>query len=172
MSDRLETERLILRHLTVDDAPLMFELWNDPDFIRFVGDRGIRTLDDSRAALEEGALAMYEDVGYGPYRLTLKASGEDLGICGLFRRENLADPDIGFGLLPAFRQAGYAQEASVAVLGYARDGLGLGRVNAIASMENLRSVQLLEKLGFMYERDVRMPDDDVDIALFAIEWSL
>lgn len=168
--ERLETHRLILRHLTLADAEMMLAVWNDPDFIRYVGDRGIRTLDDARKTLEEGALAMYEDLGYGPYRVTLKATGEDMGTCGLFRREVFDDPDLGFGLLPPYRRSGYAFEAATEVLRYARDDAGLARVIALASPENAASVRLLEKLGFEFERMTRMSDDEDDVAQYAIQW--
>ena len=170
MGHRLETERLVLRHLTLDDAELMLALWNDPDFIRYVGDREIRTMEEARDTLEDGALAMYDDLGYGPYRVTLKSTDEDIGTCGLFKREIFDEPDLGFGLLPPHRQSGFAYEASLAVLDYAHRGLGLNRLIAIVSPENAASVRLLEKLGLHYERDVRMPDDDHDVALYAIEW--
>lgn len=103
----MTTERLTLRWFTEDDAALMLAVWNDPDFVRHVGDRGIRTLDAARDALARGILAMYRDHRYGPYRVATKGGDEPMGICGLFRRDYLDDPDIGFGLLPEFCRQGY-----------------------------------------------------------------
>ena len=169
MKSRLETERLVLRHLTLDDAELMLAVWNDPDFIRYVGDRGIRTLADARDTLEDGALAMYEDLGYGPYRVTLKASNEDMGTCGLFKRDILQYPDIGFAVLPDYCGKGLAGEAAFAVLAHARDDLGLQELTAIVSLGNTASIGLIEKLGLEFRQMIRMPGDDEDIRLYSME---
>ncbi len=148
----------------------MLAVWNDPDFVKHVGDRGIRTLDEAREALEEGILSMYSELGYGPYCMTLRGSEQRIGVCGLFKRDNLDDPDIGFGLLPPHRRDGFAMEAAVAVLNEARDVLGFERVSAIVSPDNEASVRLIEKLGLAYAGPIRMPGDDEDVSLYAIEW--
>ncbi len=96
----LQTERLSLRELTLDDAELMLSVWNDPAFIRHVGDRGIRTVDQAHEAMQNGVLKLYEDYGYGPYRVALKDSDIAIGICGLFRRDDLDIPDLGYSTLP------------------------------------------------------------------------
>ncbi len=166
----LLTDRLHLRRFTPDDADLMLAVWNDPDVVEHVGDRGIRTVDEARVALENGILSMYSSLGYGPYCVTLQDSLERIGVCGLFKRDNLGDPDIGFGLLPAYRRDGLAREAAVAVLAEARDVFGFGRVAAIVSPENEASVRLIEKLGLTYEGPIRMPGDEEDVSLYAVEW--
>lgn len=148
----------------------MLAVWNDPDFVRHVGDRGIRTLDEAREALGSGILSMYSDLGYGPYCVTLRGSEERIGICGLFKRDNLDDPDIGFGLLPPHRRDGLAWEAARAVLDEARDVLGFERVAAIVSPGNKASVGLIEKLGLAYAGPIRMPGDEEDVSLYAVEW--
>jgi ribosomal-protein-alanine N-acetyltransferase len=164
----LTTARLRLRWLTADDTGLALAIWNDPEFIRHVGDRGIRTPEEARQALCNGALKLYSDYGYGPYLIEPLGGGPPMGLCGLFKRENLDDPDIGYTLLPAFRGSGYALEAAFAVLEHARDHLGLPRLKAIVSPANARSVQLLEKLGMRAEGLLRMPGDDEDVALYDI----
>ncbi len=166
----LQTERLQLRWLTLEDAELMLAIWNDPAFVRHVGDRGVRTVDQARNTLSEGPLTLYEKYGYGPYRVTLSKTNEVLGTCGLFKRDNLDDPDIGFALLPKYVGHGYGYEAAVAVLQHAREGLGLRRLTAIVSPGNARSVGLIEKLGMRFERMIRMPGDDDDVSLYGINW--
>lgn len=166
----LNTERLELRLLTLDDAPLMLAIWNDPAFLRYVGDRGIRTVEQARDAIEAGPLRLYRDYGYGPFRVTRRQDGVDLGICGLFRRDGLDEPDIGFAFLPDFCGRGFGFEASVVVLDHARDGLKLSSVTAIASPMNKASIGLLEKLGMHYERPMRLPDDDHDVSLYRIDF--
>ena len=157
----LTTERLTLRWLSVDNAALMLAVWNDPDFVRFVGDRGIRTLDEARDAIVDGILAMYRDHGYGPYRVATKDGDEPAGICGLFRRAYLDDPDIGFGLLPGFRRRGYAGEAARSVLEEAK-AKGLDRVTAIVSPENAASIALIERLGLSLAERIRPPGEKRD----------
>ena len=164
----LTTERLTLRWFTEADADLMLAVWNDPGFVRHVGDRGIRTLDGARDALVHGILAMYRDHGYGPYRVSTKDGGEPMGICGLFRRDYLDDPDIGFGLLPEYCRKGYAFEAALAVLDEAKT-MGLDRVTAIVSPENLASIGLIEKLGLSLAERMRPPGEQQDVFLYAVE---
>lgn len=166
----LRTTRLDLRWLTAADAELMLEVWNDPGFLRFVGDRGVRTADDALRALEAGPIAMYEQFGYGPYRVALQKDDRPIGICGLFRRPALDDPDIGYAVLPAYAGHGYASEAARAVLDDARDRLGLPRVTAIVSPDNERSVRLLMKLGLEFTGMMRMRGDERDVALYAIDF--
>ena len=165
----LQTDRLLLEPLLESDAGLMLEVWNDPAFIRHVGDRGIRTLDEATRVLREGALKQWEELGYGPYRVSL-GGGEAIGICGLLKRPNLDDPDIGYALLEPFRGHGYASEAARAVRDHARDSMGLQKILAIVSPEHGRSIRLLEKLGMMKKGSIRMPDEDEDIFLFEMRF--
>jgi ribosomal-protein-alanine N-acetyltransferase len=164
----LTTARLRLRWLTEDDAAMLLTIWNDPDFIRHVGDRGIRTPTQARQAMREGILRLYADHGYGPYLVELLDNGPAMGICGLFKRDTLQFPDIGYSLLPGFRGHGYAFEAACAVLKHARDHLALPQLKAIVSPANHRSIRLLERLGLQAEGTLRMPGDDRDVALYGI----
>lgn len=163
------TARLYLPRLTLDDAPLMLAIWNDPDFVRYVGDRGIRTLADTRTTLQQGVLRLYSDHGYGPYAMVLRGTGKSIGICGLFKRDSLDDPDIGFAILPDYRGLGYVFEAAQSVVAYARDQLSVPRVAAIVAPENAASVSLIRKLGLEFERMHRLPGDADDVALYAMQ---
>ena len=166
----LETQRLDLRWLTPGDAGLMLAIWNDPGFLEHVGDRGIRTVDEAERALIEGPLRLYREHGYGPYRLSLRGTDTAIGICGLFRRDGLDDPDIGFALLPEYCGKGYAEEAARAVVAHARDGLGLTRLTAIVSPGNAASIRLIRNIGLDFERMHRMPADSEDVALYSVAW--
>lgn len=169
MSDwHLETERLYLRRITLDDADLMLAIWNDPAFIRNVGDRGIRTLEQARDAVQSGALRLYEDYGYGPFAMVQKSDEVRVGICGLFKRDFLDHPDIGFALLPGYREQGFAGEASVAVVRHARDDLGLEEITAIVAPGNASSIALLEKLGLSFSGMTTMPGDGDEICLYGM----
>ncbi len=164
----IETDRLKLRAITIDDTELMLAVWNDPAFMRNVMDRGIRTPEEAREALQEGALKIFSDFGYGPYCMSLKSGGSMIGICGLFRRENLDDPDIGFAVLPDYCGQGYAGEAAAAVVAYARDDLGLGALTAIVSPGNAASIRLIEKLGLTFDSMITMPGEDDAICLYSM----
>jgi RimJ/RimL family protein N-acetyltransferase len=166
----LKTERLDMRWLKPGDAAFMLRIWNDPAFVRYVGDRGLRTEDDARDALENGALRMYGDHGLGPYLLTLRGEAAPIGICGLFHRDGLPDIDIGFALLPDYGGQGLAREAAEAVLAEARGRVGLCRLTAIVAPQNAASVALIRKLGFAYEKMMRVPGDEHDVCLYGLEW--
>ena len=166
----LRTERLELNWLTLDDAPLMLAIWNDPAFIRFVGDRGVRTIEEAETSMRDGALQLYSSYGYGPFRVTRIEDAADMGICGLFRRDGLDEPDVGFALLPEYCGKGFGFESSRAVLDHARDTLQLPAVTAIVSAENGASIGLLEKLGLYFDSVMRLPGEDSDVRLYRIEF--
>ena len=163
----LETDRLILRKLSTDDAGFILELLNEPSFLRFIGDKGVRTLDDAREYILQGPIASYERHGFGLYLTALKEGGVPIGMCGLLKRESLADVDIGFAFLPAFWSRGYALESASAVKAYGLNTLGLKRIVAITNPDNEASIKLLEKIGLKYERMIRMSEDGPEIKLFA-----
>jgi RimJ/RimL family protein N-acetyltransferase len=162
----LSSERLLLRELTHDDAGFVIELLNDPDFVRFIGDRGVRTEADARAYLDKGPIASYARHGFGLYAVVTRDAAQVTGICGLLRRDWLDEPDVGFAYLPRFRGRGYAGEAARAVLDDAAGRLGLARITAIVSPGNERSIRVLAKLGFRYERDARPPGENADVRVF------
>ena len=160
----LETGRLVLRRLTVEDAPFLLRLLNEPSWLRFIGDRGVRTLDDARKYVLEGPIDMYERLGFGLYAVTLEEDEKaPLGICGLVKRAGLDDVDIGFALLPEFWGKGYAYEAASAVMAYAKEVVGLTRVVAITSLDNESSARLLEKIGLRFERLIRLNGEEVKL---------
>lgn len=155
-----ETARLRLRRLTEGDAPLMLELLNDPAWLRGIGDRHVRTLDEARAYLQRGALADYARLGFGPLCVELRASGDAIGICGLFQRAALPQPDLGYALLSRAHGRGLATEAAAAVLAWARRDLRLARVLAVVAPHNAASARVLEKLGFRAEGEVELAPGD------------
>ena len=165
----LETERLVLRRLSVEDAPFVLGLVNEPSWIRFIGDRGVRTLEDARSYILKGPVAMYERLGFGLYLTELKEGAVPLGMCGLIKRDSLPDVDIGFAFLPRFWGKGYALEAATAVLAHGKRALGLERIVAITSPDNQSSIKLLEKLGFRFERRLVLAGDTSEVNLFAHE---
>lgn len=166
----IETERLSLHELSAhdpNDVAFIFRLLNEPSFLKNIGDRGVHSLDDAHGYLLKGPMASYLANGFGLYRVQEKTSGKAAGLCGLVKRATLLDPDLGYALLPEFFGKGYAVEAAGAVLAEARERLRLERIVAITDPLNIPSVRVLEKLGFSFEKMVRLAADDIELKLFA-----
>lgn len=163
----LETERLILRRLTTGDADFMLELMNEPGFIKYVADRGLRTTADAATYLREKILLSYEKFGFGFYRVELTKSGTPVGICGLVKRDTLDAVDVGFSILERFCGKGYAFEAAAAVMDYGEAVLGLREIVGVTAPDNRVSIRLLEKLGMRFQRKIHLPGYGPESLLFA-----
>ena len=166
----LETERLLLRTMRQDDAPFYLALVNDPSWLEHIGDKGIRTLEDARAAIVAGPMRLQRLLGYSLYLVERKADGAPLGLCGLILRDTLPGTDIGYALAPAYRGHGYAWEAAAAVVDHARHTLGLRRLFGIVSPANAPSIALLEKLGLGFVRSTRFPPGERDTSIYCIDF--
>lgn len=153
--------------MTLDDGQFILELLNDPSFLRFIGDKGVRTVEDARQYILAGPMDSYDREGFGLWLVELNGSTTPVGICGLLRRETLKDVDIGFAFLPEYRSKGYAFESAAAVMKYARAILGLGRIVAIADDQNTGSHRVLAKIGMTFDRMIRLSDDEPEIRLLA-----
>lgn len=162
----LQTERLTVRHLSLDDAAFILQLLNEPSFLRYIGDRGVCTLEDAGRYIETGPMESYQRNRFGLYGVALTGSGVLIGMCGLIKRPALPDPDIGFAFLPAYWSRGYAFEAATAVMAHSRDVLGINRIVAIASPNNVSSIKLLNKLGLQFERLMQLPGSESDVKYF------
>jgi len=165
----LETERLFIRQLSLEDSPFIFQLVNEPSFIQNIGDRGVRTLSDAEKYIENGPIASYARNGFGLCLVTLKESGEAIVMCVLIKREALEDVDIGYAFLPKFWSKGYAFEAAQAFKQYAGEVVRLTRLVAIVDPNNQGSIRVLEKLGMAFEKMVRLSAEDIDLKLFAVK---
>lgn len=163
----LTTDRLELRQVSTVDAPFMLAILNDPAFIRHIGDRGVRSVDDARRYIRDRMLASYQEHGFGMYLVERKADRVAVGICGLVKRPELDDVDIGFAFLPDYCRQGYAHESAVGVLQLASGRFGLQRIVAITSQDNQPSIRLLEKLAFSYEKNIRLSNDADPVKLFS-----
>ena len=162
----LETERLILRKLSTNDAEFVLELLNEPSFLRYIGDRGVRNLEEAKQYILNRLVTSYERNGFGLYLVELRESRIPIGISGLVKRDTLPDPDIGFAYLPAYWSKGYAVESATAVMNYAREVLGLTRIVAITSLDNEASAKLLGKIGLRFERLIKLSEDAEEVKLF------
>ena len=165
----LETERLSLRNLSVDDAGFVLELLNEPSFLQYIGDREVRNLEDAQQYILNRLVTSYERNGFGLYLVELRESRIPIGISGLVKRDTLPDADIGFAFLPAYWSKGYAVESAAAVMDYARKVLGLTRIVAITSLDNEASAKLLGKIGLRFDRLIKLSEDAEEVKLFTPE---
>ena len=163
----IETNRLILRRLLIEDADFILELVNEPSWLRFIGDKGVRSTADARDYILKGPVESYGRFGFGLYLAELKDDRTPIGICGLIKRESLKDVDLGFAFLPKFWGNGYAYESASAVMAYGKSALDLNRIVAVTTPDNYSSIKVLEKLGFRFEQMVRLSVDAPEVKLFA-----
>ena len=162
------TNRLTLSKITVQDAPFFVELMNTPDYIRYIGDRNIRSVEDAASYLENGVIKSYQNNGFSYYKVELKEElGNILGIVGILKREQLEYPDIGFAFLPQNEGKGYAFEASSELMRLAKEKFNIAKVSAITLEVNKSSIKLLEKLGLTFEKKIKPFDNDEELLLFA-----
>jgi len=165
----IETPRLSLRELEADDAPFILRLLNEPSFLLFIGDKGVRTLIDAQAYLVSGPMASYEQHGFGLYLVNLKECETPVGTCGLLKRESMDAPDIGFAFVPEHWSQGYAFESAKEIVNRARRLLGLERLIAITAPDNRASIKLLTKLGFAFDKTLTHFGDAGESNLYALD---
>lgn len=163
----ITTDRLLINKITIDDAGFILELMNDKDWIKNIGDKGVRTIEDAQAYIQNRFLKTYNESDYGFYTMNLKNTQQIIGIVGLVDRKGIDHIDIGYGILPEFRGKGYALEATKAIYDYGYQELNLEKIVAIVNPDNLPSIKLLTKLGLKFEKMVRLPEGDKDIKLYS-----
>ena len=166
-----ETERLTLNPMSIDDAELIFELYNSPNFIKYIGDRNIKTLEDAEDYIKNKFLPQIERLGYGNYLITRKEDGKKIGGVGIFERDGLEVHDIGFSFLPEFEGKGYGFESASKLLEIGFKEFGLKKISAITTKENISSQKLIEKLGLKFQKTVRLPDDEEELLYYEMEKS-
>jgi ribosomal-protein-alanine N-acetyltransferase len=162
----VETTRLRLRELNAEDAPFILRLLNEDGFRRFIGDKGVRSLDDARRYIARGPMDSYRSHGFGLYLASLRHDGTPIGICGLVKRDTLPDVDLGFAFLSHYQSQGYASESAAAVLDHGLRVLGLKRVVAITAPANRGSMAVLEKIGLRFERRIRLVEEGPELNLY------
>ena len=168
MKSITETERLIIREIEEDDGKFINELLNSPGFLKYIGDRGVRSDDDARVFIRDRYRKSYSENGYGLYAVLLKEDLTPVGMCGFVRRDTLPGPDLGFAFLPIYEGKGFGTESSKALLEFGRAQLGFDRLYAITTLDNQASIHLLEKLGFTFDKIIENPDGE-RINLFSLD---
>ncbi len=166
MMTPLKTKRLTIREFTNDDVQFHLILMNTPLYIQNIGDRAIKTLDDADVYSRK-IIASYKSNGYGQYAVVLNNTDTVIGMSGLIRRDNLPHVDIGFGFLPEYMGKGYAFEASKAVMKYAQEELKLNTILGITIPENKPSINLLKKLGLVFEKAITWGENNESVLLLS-----
>ena len=164
-----ETERLLIRPTSEDDAEFIFELLNTPNWIKYIGDRDVRSLEKAKAYIAEKMIPQLERLGYSNYTLIRKQDRKKIGTCGLYDRDGLEGIDIGFALLPEFEKKGFAFEASNKLKEGAINEFGIERISAITTKDNVASQRLIVKLGLTLTGTIKLPDNDQELLLYTIE---
>ncbi|WP_299333462.1 GNAT family N-acetyltransferase [uncultured Psychroserpens sp.] len=163
-----ETNRLILSKITVDDAPMILELMNSPDWLKYIGDRNIKTVEDAANYIQNNQLKCYELYDYGYYKIQVKSENlKAIGTTGLLKREQLEHVDIGFSILPDYHGKGYGYEAASEIIKLAKTTFNIKTLCAITLPINKPSINLLEKLGLSYQKRVKPFEEDEELLLFA-----
>jgi ribosomal-protein-alanine N-acetyltransferase len=166
MKQILETERLILRELDIQDAQFMFQLLNSHGWIKYIGDRNIKSKEDAKEYIQKGPLVSYAAHRFGLYAIELKESKLAIGVCGLLKREYLEFVDIGFALLPEYEAKGYAYEAAKAILDFSNENLHINNFSAITLPNNSRSINLLKRLGFKFSKNFIFESTNEELELY------
>ncbi len=163
----VETSRLILRHIAIQDATFILALLNDSSFLQYIGDKQVRNLESAKNYILEGPVASYQTYGYGLYLVELIETGEPIGICGVIKRDFLDHAELGFALMPGYLGNGYAFESALATVDFARDKLRLAKIVAITDPGNVNSINLLEKLGMTFDKRLELPGADKQLNLYS-----
>ncbi len=169
MMKNIITDRLLIQQLTIEHAAFILELLNTAGWLQYIGDRKVKTLVDAENYILNGPVKSYEKNGFGLWIVIHKTESKAIGICGLIKRDTLEDVDIGFAFLPEYNGHGYAFEASHACLKYGQNKLSLKRIVAITTLENTKSISLLEKLGMKFENTIQFPNETEVLNLYATQ---
>lgn len=165
----LETERLVLKPISTNDSEFIFELYNSPKFLEFIGDRNIKSVEEAENYISTKFLPQLERLGFGNYLIVRKSDNQKIGAVGIFEREGLDIQDIGFSFLEEFHGKGYGFESASKLLDYVFTDFNLKKISAITSKENIASQNLIQKLGLKYLKTVQLPDDDEELLYYEIE---
>lgn len=158
-----QTERLLVRVVELEDAPFILELMNTPEWIRFIGDRNVKTVDEAKDYIKEKAFSQLDKLGYTNNVVIRKNDSMKLGTCGIYHREGNDIPDIGFAFLPDYHGMGYAFESVNKLMYQAFEYYGLSELSAYTLENNLASRKLLERLGFDFKGLGTLPMNDDEL---------
>jgi len=164
----LETKRLYLRRLLRDDAEFILQLLNEPSWLEYIGDKQVSNLNEAKKYIELSAITMYQEFGFGLFLVADRHTDEAIGLCGLMKRDNLQHADLGYAFLPEFWQQGFAVEAVNCVLKYAKEQHQMSKLLALTKSSNTSSINLLKKVNFQFNRDLKLFDDQENLQIYEL----
>lgn len=159
MKKNLLSNRLLLQPLRLADAEFLRTLVNTPDWIRFIGNRNI----DSPAVALRYTRSILDNPKVGYWIVILQDVNTPIGIISLVKREYLKHPDLGFAFLPEYSGKGYGFEAATAVLKALFESGQYRLLLAVTMSQNTRSIALLERLGFGFQKDLIINGENLRI---------
>lgn len=162
------TDRLLIRKFNLDDADFIYQLLNSDTWIKYIGNRNIKNIEDARNYIVNSPLYFYQKFGFGPYLVALKDTLEPIGMCSLIKRDTLEEVDLGFAFKDSSIGKGYAYEASKAVIEFSEKTLALKKLVAITLPDNTASITLLEKLDFRYQKRIQFTNETEELMLFLL----
>ena len=162
----IETERLRLTPMSLEDAPFVFELMNTKEWIENIGQRNINSEEDASNYIQEKMINHFEKHGYGNFLMTIKSDNKKIGCISLYNRDDVDGVDIGFAMLPGFMNMGYAFEGASAIKSLAKDKLKLSGITAFTTKENVASQKLIEKLGLEYKKIIIFGEEDEELLFY------
>ncbi len=165
-SKTFKTERLILKPTDEEDASFILELLNTPKWLKYIGDRNVKTLESAKAYITNKMLPQLKKLGYSNYTVIRKSDKTKMGTCGLYDREGLDGIDIGFAFLPKYENKGYAFESANKLKNVAFNEFGIKEINAITTKNNVSSQKLLEKLGMRLTGTTNISNDNEELLLY------
>ncbi|SMC83657.1 GNAT family N-acetyltransferase [Cellulophaga tyrosinoxydans] len=165
----LDTTRLTLREFILTDTNFILDLVNAPNWLKFIGNRGIKTNKEAEEYLLTGPLKSYATHGYGLWLVALKNTNIPIGMCGFLKRDYLKNPDIGFAILPDYEGLGYTYEAAIAAIHYGKNNLKLNPILGITTEDNYKSRNLLEKIGLSEVDTIKLEPDQKELLVFSTE---
>jgi RimJ/RimL family protein N-acetyltransferase len=160
----LETERLILRHLTEDDLDNLVELDSDPEVMRYLSGGPATSRDVIEREILPRCLRSYErSPGLGAGAAIEKATGDFLGWISLRPHDDSppGEVELGYRLRRAAWGKGYATEGSRALIRKGFTELGVRRVVATTYQYNLASRRVMERLGLTHVRSYRLTPEEL-----------
>lgn len=153
-------QNLFLREFVDADALFIVELLNSPGWIKFIGDRNVHSEMDALSYLHNGPMKTYALSGFGFWCVCLNETSDAIGMCGFIQRDYLPAPDLGFAFLPQHLGKGFGFESAMLSIDLAKNKFAINSLVAITDHENIASIRLLEKLGFVDAGNVIPPDTE------------
>jgi RimJ/RimL family protein N-acetyltransferase len=164
----MQTERLLLRPFTLDDAEEFFPLASDPDVLRFTGEIPAKSVEEVRQIMSARSLNDYKVYGFGRMACIEKSSGRLIGFSGLKYLAELDEVDIGYRFLPDCWGKGYATESAKVFVDQCLREQKFNRIIGLVEPENTASSNVLKKLGLTFDRKIKPEDCASDLDLYSL----